>query len=214
MARASTTSDPFNAIAEPRRRHILEFLAAEERSVGDIADALELNQPSVSKHLHVLLDVGLVCAQARRQAHDVSNQRRHLAHGSRLERHVRAVLARPVAAHQGTRGGQEMTTTLSGTDQQAQTFTITEDIHVRRVARDDLRLADHAARAPERNARRQAAADDPRAQARRPVVSRSRRRQRPSLGIRAEHQAAGAARNLGTVVHVDRRHVQPDLPAV
>ena len=63
MARASTTSDPFNAIAEPRRRHILEFLAAEERSVGDIADALELNQPSVSKHLHVLLNVGLVSAR-------------------------------------------------------------------------------------------------------------------------------------------------------
>lgn len=63
MARASTTSDPFNAIAEPRRRHILEFLAADEQSVGEIADALELNQPSVSKHLHVLLDVGLVCAR-------------------------------------------------------------------------------------------------------------------------------------------------------
>jgi DNA-binding transcriptional ArsR family regulator len=63
VARASTTSDPFNAIAEPRRRHILELLAAEERSVGDIADALALNQPSVSKHLRVLLDVGLVSAR-------------------------------------------------------------------------------------------------------------------------------------------------------
>jgi DNA-binding transcriptional ArsR family regulator len=60
VPRASTTSDPFNAIAEPRRRHILEFLAAQERSVGDIADALELGQPSVSKHLQVLKDVGLV----------------------------------------------------------------------------------------------------------------------------------------------------------
>lgn len=60
MPRASTTSDPFNAIAEPRRRHILEFLAAEERSVNDIADALELGQPSVSKHLQVLRHVGLV----------------------------------------------------------------------------------------------------------------------------------------------------------
>jgi DNA-binding transcriptional ArsR family regulator len=60
MSRASTTSDPFNAIAEPRRRHILEFIAAEERSVGEIADALELEQPSVSKHLQVLLNVGLV----------------------------------------------------------------------------------------------------------------------------------------------------------
>ena len=60
MPRAATTSDPFNAIAEPRRRHILEFIAAEERSVNEIAEALELNQPSVSKHLQVLRDVGLV----------------------------------------------------------------------------------------------------------------------------------------------------------
>jgi DNA-binding transcriptional ArsR family regulator len=60
MPRAATTSDPFNAVAEPRRRHILEFIAAEERSVGEIADALELEQPSVSKHLQVLRDVGLV----------------------------------------------------------------------------------------------------------------------------------------------------------
>jgi len=60
MPRAATTSDPFNAIAEPRRRHILELIAAEERSVSEIADALELNQPSVSKHLQVLRDVGLV----------------------------------------------------------------------------------------------------------------------------------------------------------
>jgi DNA-binding transcriptional ArsR family regulator len=60
MARASTISDPFNAIAEPRRRDILEFIAAEERSVNEIAQALELEQPSVSKHLQVLRNVGLV----------------------------------------------------------------------------------------------------------------------------------------------------------
>src|SRR5688572_22599436 len=60
MARASTTSDPFNAVAEPRRRHILECIALEERSGGEIADALELGQPSVSKHLQVLREVGLV----------------------------------------------------------------------------------------------------------------------------------------------------------
>ena len=60
MPRASTTSDPFNAIAEPRRRHILELIAADERSVGEIADSLELGQPSVTKHLQVLLNVGLV----------------------------------------------------------------------------------------------------------------------------------------------------------
>jgi DNA-binding transcriptional ArsR family regulator len=55
-----TTSDPFNAIAEPRRRHILVFIAAGERSVGEIAEALELAQPSVSKHLNVLRNVDLV----------------------------------------------------------------------------------------------------------------------------------------------------------
>jgi DNA-binding transcriptional ArsR family regulator len=60
MPRASTTSDAFNAVAERRRRDILELIAAEERSVGEIADALELQQPSVSKHLQVLLNVDLV----------------------------------------------------------------------------------------------------------------------------------------------------------
>jgi DNA-binding transcriptional ArsR family regulator len=60
MPRAATTSDPFNAVAEPRRREILELIAGEERSVGEIADALQLEQPSVSKHLQVLRNVGLV----------------------------------------------------------------------------------------------------------------------------------------------------------
>jgi len=60
MPRAPTSSDPFNAIAEPRRRHILEIIAAEERSVNEIADALDMAQPSVSKHLQVLRTVNLV----------------------------------------------------------------------------------------------------------------------------------------------------------
>jgi len=60
MPRASTTSDPFNAIAEARRRDILVYLAARERPVGDVVAALRLAQPSVSKHLKVLRDVGLV----------------------------------------------------------------------------------------------------------------------------------------------------------
>jgi DNA-binding transcriptional ArsR family regulator len=60
MARARTTSDAFNAIAEPRRRDILIYLAATERPVGEIVSALGLEQPSVSKHLRVLRDVGLV----------------------------------------------------------------------------------------------------------------------------------------------------------
>lgn len=60
MARASTTSDAFNAVAEPRRREILSYLAGAERPVGEIVIALGLPQPSVSKHLRVLHDVGLV----------------------------------------------------------------------------------------------------------------------------------------------------------
>lgn len=60
MARAATTSDAFNAVAEPRRREILDFLAATERPVGDVVAALRLRQPTVSKHLRVLRDVGLV----------------------------------------------------------------------------------------------------------------------------------------------------------
>lgn len=60
MARAATTSDPFNAVAEPRRRQILEYLADREREVGHIVIALKLGQPSVSKHLRVLRETGLV----------------------------------------------------------------------------------------------------------------------------------------------------------
>jgi DNA-binding transcriptional ArsR family regulator len=60
MPRAATTSDAFNAVAEPRRRQILSYLALQERPVGDIVTALNLDQPSVSKHLCVLRNVGLV----------------------------------------------------------------------------------------------------------------------------------------------------------
>jgi DNA-binding transcriptional ArsR family regulator len=60
MARAATTSDAFNAVAEPRRREILNYLALQERPVGEIVATLGLEQPSVSKHLRVLRNVGLV----------------------------------------------------------------------------------------------------------------------------------------------------------
>lgn len=60
MARAATTSDAFNAIAEPRRREILTLLVVREHAVGEIVAALRIDQPSVSKHLRVLRDVGLV----------------------------------------------------------------------------------------------------------------------------------------------------------
>ena len=60
MARAATTSDAFNAVAEPRRREILLLLADREHSVGEIVANLRVDQPSVSKHLRVLREVGLV----------------------------------------------------------------------------------------------------------------------------------------------------------
>jgi DNA-binding transcriptional ArsR family regulator len=60
MPRAATTSDAFNAVAEPRRREILNLLAVQERPVGEIVARLGIEQPSVSKHLRVLRDVGLV----------------------------------------------------------------------------------------------------------------------------------------------------------
>ena len=60
MARASTTADVFNAVAEPRRRQILDALAGGERPVGDLVAALGLAQPQVSKHLRVLREVGAV----------------------------------------------------------------------------------------------------------------------------------------------------------
>lgn len=60
MARTPTTHDPFNAIAEPKRREILELLGTEELSVNEIAERLGWPQPMVSKHLGVLKQVGLV----------------------------------------------------------------------------------------------------------------------------------------------------------
>ena len=60
MARAATTADAFNAVAEPRRRQILDALATGERPVGELVDVLGIAQPQVSKHLRVLRVVGAV----------------------------------------------------------------------------------------------------------------------------------------------------------
>jgi DNA-binding transcriptional ArsR family regulator len=60
MARAATTTDAFNAVAEPRRRQILDALAGGERPVNDLVAALGMAQPQVSKHLRVLREVGAV----------------------------------------------------------------------------------------------------------------------------------------------------------
>jgi DNA-binding transcriptional ArsR family regulator len=67
MARAPTTSDAFNAVAEPRRRQILGLLARGERPVGDVVASLGLAQPQVSKHLRVLREVRLVSVRGSGQ---------------------------------------------------------------------------------------------------------------------------------------------------
>jgi DNA-binding transcriptional ArsR family regulator len=63
MARAATTADAFNAVAEPRRRQILDLVAERERPVGELVELLGLAQPQVSKHLRVLREVGAVSAR-------------------------------------------------------------------------------------------------------------------------------------------------------
>ncbi|WP_426185147.1 ArsR/SmtB family transcription factor [Microbacterium sp. TWP3-1-2b2] len=81
MARAATTSDVFNAIAEPQRRNILVLLRAGERPVTEVAEELGMSQPGASKHLRVLREVGLV------QDHRVGKQRLY-ALDARGLRHV------------------------------------------------------------------------------------------------------------------------------
>ncbi|HEX3784849.1 MAG TPA: metalloregulator ArsR/SmtB family transcription factor [Pseudonocardiaceae bacterium] len=79
MARAATTTDAFNAVAEPRRRQILDLLAAGERSVNDLVAQLEIAQPLVSKHLRVLREVGLV------EVRDEGRQRLYRLNGRPLK---------------------------------------------------------------------------------------------------------------------------------
>jgi len=79
MARAATTTDAFNAVAEPRRRQILDVLAtsaAGERSVNELVAALRMSQPLVSKHLRVLREVGLVDVrdEGRRRMYRLNGQ--------------------------------------------------------------------------------------------------------------------------------------------
>jgi len=79
MARAATTADAFNAVAEPRRRQILDVLAGGERPVNDLVRLLGLAQPQVSKHLRVLREVGLV------EARDEGRQRMYRLNGQPLK---------------------------------------------------------------------------------------------------------------------------------
>lgn len=83
MPRAATTSDVFNAIAEERRRQIVELLAAGgTRAVGELAEELGLAQPAVSKHLGVLREVGLVSVrrEGRRRLYDLRAEELEAVH--------------------------------------------------------------------------------------------------------------------------------------
>jgi DNA-binding transcriptional ArsR family regulator len=79
MARTPTTFDPFNAVAEPKRRQVLEVLGTQELSVNEIVDRLGWNQPMVSKHLGVLKEVGLVSERR------VGRQRLYRVNAERLK---------------------------------------------------------------------------------------------------------------------------------
>jgi len=79
MARAATTADAFNAVAEPRRRAILDALAGGERPVNELVELLDVAQPQVSKHLRVLREVGAV------EARDVGRQRLYRLNGEALK---------------------------------------------------------------------------------------------------------------------------------
>jgi DNA-binding transcriptional ArsR family regulator len=79
MARAATTTDAFNAVAEPRRRQILDLVAGRERPVSELVELLGLTQPQVSKHLRVLREVGAVSAR------EEGRQRLYRLNGSALK---------------------------------------------------------------------------------------------------------------------------------
>ena len=79
MARTPTTFDPFNAVAEPKRRQVLEVLGTQELSVNEIVERLGWNQPMVSKHLGVLKEVGLVSERR------VGRQRLYRVNAERLK---------------------------------------------------------------------------------------------------------------------------------
>ena len=79
MARAATTADAFNAVAEPRRREILDLLSGGERPVNDLVALLGVAQPQVSKHLRVLREVGLV------DVRDEGRQRMYRLNGEPLK---------------------------------------------------------------------------------------------------------------------------------
>ena len=216
MPRAATTSDPFNAIAEPRRRDILDYLAPRERPVGDIAVALAWrSRPCQSTSRSCGTSVSLTsgatagrCSiartpQALRPLHEWT---------SRFERYWRNQLTRIKE-----RAERELTSSISTRHQggkhgrtslqrhREQTLNITQEIHVRSSLTATFAALLERHGASQRRPRRHAHADEARGVARRPLVPRPRRRQRTFLGSRSGHQAADAARDQRSAHDVVRR---------
>ena len=196
MPRAATTSDTFNAIAEPRRRDILDYLAVRERSVGDIVIALNLPQPSVSKHLGVLRDVGLV---------DVRRDGRQALYRTNAERFVRSTSG-PASSSATGRVSWGASSSGPSATSAGPRLRRSHDCSCFRTRSADARphRGNSRARAdrqgvcrPARGARAveprtpgRTDADDARGVARRPLVPRPRQRQRAPVGPRAGHQSA------------------------
>jgi DNA-binding transcriptional ArsR family regulator len=117
MARAAADSDAFNAIAEPRRRAILELVCSGERAVSELAEALEMDQPSVSKHLRVLREVDLVSVRedGRRRLYSATPGalrpiREWVSECERIwNRHLDAIKRRAEERSRGTKTRQQRT---------------------------------------------------------------------------------------------------------
>ena len=107
VARIATTADVFNAVAEPRRRLILDALVGGELAVNDLVDRLELPQPQVSKHLRVLREVGAVEVRERRTAAALPGERPSARAHPRLGEGLRARVVATIRATGRRAGGPQ-----------------------------------------------------------------------------------------------------------
>ena len=193
MPRAATTSDSFNAVAEPRRRDILDFLAPAERPVGDIVAALGL-----AAAVGLQAPAGAAGRRAGRGAAGrpsgvLSYERRGNQAGARMDRPIRALLAPParresknapsaIEAQRREPHTEETTMTAIAPAIDNLSLNITRGNPRSRAPRRDLRGAARGDGPGNEGHNGTPDADDARGLARRPLVPRSRRRQRPLVG--------------------------------
>ena len=194
MARSPTTADAFNAVAEPRRRQILDLLARGERPVNDVVESLGLAQPQVSKHLR-RPEGGRAGQRSRRgPAEAVQVERRPPQGDLRLGPDLRAVLGSPARPHQGARRAEGerairgtrtdtveegLSMSMSDVEQEIQTISIHREIEIAAPIEIAFEAMLEEIGPGGRDAGRQAVPDGDRAVAGRAVVSRPRQ-QRPA----------------------------------